>query len=81
MIPQLHQTWVQAKQQNLATLTAQQEQLLQRKQRLERKIQRLLDAYQAEVITLSELQARRQKLSAEIQRLGQETQQLAQTQQ
>jgi site-specific DNA recombinase len=81
VIPQLHQTWVQAKQQNLATLTAQQEQLLQRKQRLERQIQRLLDAYQAEIIPLSELQARRQKLSAEIQRLEQETQQLAQTQQ
>ncbi|MCI0418042.1 MAG: hypothetical protein L0312_02285 [Acidobacteria bacterium] len=48
---------------------------------MERQIQRLLDAYQAEIITLSELQARRQKLNTELQRIEQETQQLARTQQ
>jgi hypothetical protein len=48
---------------------------------LERQIQRLLDAYQAEIISLSELQARRQKLNTELQRIEQETQQLARTQQ
>jgi site-specific DNA recombinase len=77
MIPQLHQTWAQAKQQNLSTLDAQQTQLLQRRQRIERQDQRLLDAYQSEIINLNELQARRQKLSVEIQQIEQEIRQLA----
>src|SRR5262249_40612529 len=47
----------------------------------ERQSQRLLDAYQAEAITLSELQVRRQKLTSEVQRLDLELQQLTQTQQ
>ena len=47
VIPQLHHTWAQAKQQDLTTLTAQHAQVLQRRQRLERQVQRLLDAYQA----------------------------------
>jgi hypothetical protein len=81
VIPHLHQTWAEAKQQNLSGLEAQQAQLLQRRQRLERQDQRLLDAYQAEIITLHELQARRQKLTAAVQRIEQESQQLAHTQQ
>jgi len=81
VIPLLHQTWAEAKQQNLSGLEAQQAQLLQRWQRLERQDQRLLDAYQAEIITLHELQARRQKLAAAVQRIEQESQQLAHTQQ
>jgi site-specific DNA recombinase len=75
VIPQLHQTWAEAKQQNLSALEAQQAQLFQRRQRLERQDQRLLDAYQAEIINLSELQTRRQKLSAELQQLEQESRQ------
>src|SRR5262249_6725925 len=81
VIPTLHQSWAQAKQQNLTALTAQQAQVLQRRQRVERQSQRLLDAYQAEAITLSELQVRRHKLATELQRLDLEVQQLTQTQQ
>ena len=81
VIPQLHQTWAEAKQQNLSALEAQQSQLFQRRQRIERQDQRLLDAYQAEVINLRELQTRRQKLSAELQQIEQESRQLAQTRQ
>lgn len=81
VIPSLHQTWVQAHQQDQVAVVAQQTQLLQRCQRVERQQQRLLDAYQAEVISLSELQARRQKLTAELQQLEQENQHLVQAQQ
>jgi site-specific DNA recombinase len=76
-IPQLHQTWAEAKQQNLSSLEAQQSQLLQRRQRIERQDRRLLDAYQAETINLTELQSRRQKLTAELQQIEQEIRRLA----
>jgi site-specific DNA recombinase len=79
MIPQLHQTWAEAKRQDLSALEAQQAQLLQRRQRIERQDQRLLDAYQAEIINLRELQTRRQKLAGELQQIEQENRQLAQT--
>ena len=52
LMPHLHQAWAQVKQQNISALAAQQAQLLQRRQRLERQSQRLLDAYQAEIISL-----------------------------
>jgi site-specific DNA recombinase len=81
IIPQLHQTWAAAKQQTLSGLEAQHGQLLQRRQRLERQDQRLLDAYQAEIITLRELQTRRQKLAATLQQIEQESRQLAHTRQ
>jgi site-specific DNA recombinase len=81
VIPQLHQTWAEATQHNLAGLEAQQAQLLQRRQRIERQEQRLLDAYQAEILNLQELQARRQKLAAELHQIAQESRQLAHTRQ
>jgi site-specific DNA recombinase len=81
VLPQLHQTWTQTKQHDLTALRAQQTQLQHRRQRLERQSQRLLDAYQTEVITLSELQLRRQKLTTELQQLDRELQQLTHTQQ
>ncbi len=81
VVPQLHQTWAQTKQHDLTALMAQQTQLRQRRQRLERQSQRLLDAYQTEVITLSDLQLRRQKLTTELQQLDRELQQLTHTQQ
>lgn len=81
LIPALHQTWAQAKQQNLSALAAQQGQLLQRRQRRQRQSQRLLDAYQAEIISLDELQSRRKKMTAELHQIAQELQQLTQTQQ
>jgi len=81
VIPQLHQTWAEAKQHSLSGLEAQQAQLLQRQQRLERQDQRLLDAYQAEIINLPELQTRRQKLAAEQHQIAQESQHLAHTRQ
>src|SRR6516162_5112111 len=79
VFPQLHQTWAEAKHHTLAGLEAQQAQLLQRRQRLERQEQRLLDAYQAEIINLQELQTRRQKLAGELQQIAQESHQLAHT--
>jgi site-specific DNA recombinase len=81
MIPHLHQTWATAQQQHLSGLETQQAQLLQRQQRLERQDPRVLDADQSEVITLSELQARRQKLTAAWPQIEQERQQLAHTRQ
>src|SRR5262249_8492145 len=81
LIPQLHQTWAEAKQHTLSGLEAQQAQLLQRRQRIERQDQRLLDAYQAEILNLQELQTRRQKLAAELHQIAQESRQLAHTRQ
>jgi site-specific DNA recombinase len=81
VIPQLHQTWAEAKHHTLAGLEAQQAQLLQRRQRLERQEQRLLDAYQAEIITLQELQTRRQKLAGELHQIAQDSRQFAHTRQ
>ena len=81
MIPHLHHAWAHAKQQNLSAVAAQQEHLHQRQQRLERQSQRLLDAYQADVISLEELQSRRRKITAEWQQIEQEQQQLSRTQQ
>jgi hypothetical protein len=81
VIPYLHQTWVDAKQQTFAGLEAQQAQLLQQRQRIERQDQRLLDAYQAEIITLPELQTRRQKLQGTLQQIEQDLRQLAHTRQ
>jgi site-specific DNA recombinase len=69
MIPQLHPTWVDAKRQDLSALAAQQAQLHQRRQRIERQDQRLLDAYQAESINLRELHTRRQKLAGQWQQI------------
>jgi site-specific DNA recombinase len=71
-IPALHQLWVQAKSTDLEGLAARQIQPLQRQQRLQRQQQRLLDAYQAEVIDLPELTARRQKLTTELQQIERE---------
>jgi hypothetical protein len=71
-MPHWHQSWAQAQQQQDSTLAAQHTQRLQRRQRLERQSQRLLDAYQAEMISLSELQTRRLKLTAEMQQIEQE---------
>ena len=79
-MPTLHQSWAQSKQHDLTALTAQQTQLQQRRQRLERQSERLVDAYQTEIITLSELQLRRQKLTTELQHLDRELQQLTHTQ-
>src|SRR5262245_28109844 len=76
IIPRLHQTWAEAKQQGISTLEEQQSQLRRRRQRIELQDQRLLDAYQAEVIGLSELQSRRQKLLTELQRIDQEIRRL-----
>ncbi len=53
----------------------------QRRQRLERQTQRLLDAYQTEIIKLSELHLRRPKLTAELQQVERELQQLTHSQQ
>jgi hypothetical protein len=51
--------------------------LFQRRQRIERQDRRLLDAYQAEVFNLTELQSRRQKPSSELQQIEQGIRRLA----
>lgn len=81
VMAQLHASWVSAQQQNRTSLSAQQEQLLQRQQRLERQDRRLLDAYQSEVINLSELQTRRQQLAGELAQIQHERQGLARSEQ
>jgi hypothetical protein len=81
LIPALHQTWGQAKQQHISALAAQQAPRLQRRQRLERQSQRFLDASQAESISLDALQSRRKTMTAELHQIAQELQQLMQTQQ
>jgi site-specific DNA recombinase len=73
--PQLHQTGAEAKHHTLSGLEAQQAPLVQRRQRLERQDQRLLDAYQAEILHLQERQTRRQKLAAELYQIAQESRQ------
>jgi Recombinase zinc beta ribbon domain len=72
LLPHLHQSWAQSKHHDLTALTAQQEQLQQRRRRVERQSARLLDAYQTDLITLSELPLRRQKLTTELQPLDHE---------
>jgi site-specific DNA recombinase len=72
VIPHLHQTWAEATPHTRAGLEAQQAQLLQRRLRLARQEQRLLDAYQTEIITLQELHTRRQKLAGELPQIAQD---------
>ena len=79
VIPHLHQTWGEATQPPLSGLEAPQAQLLPRRQRSERQEQRLLDAYQAEILNLQELPARRQKLAAALHQIAQESRHLAHT--
>jgi site-specific DNA recombinase len=81
IIPQLHQTWAHAQHRSRAAQTAQQTQLFQRHQRVERQSQRVLEAYQAEIISLEERQSRRRKLTAEREQIEQERQEFARTQQ
>lgn len=81
IIPCLHQHWVQAKQHDLSTLTAQQEHLRSRQQQLARQSQRLLDAYQAELISLEELRSRCQRITTEVQQIGREQQRVTHAQQ
>ena len=82
LLPHLHQSWAQTKQHDLTALTAQQTQLQHRNASASSgKVERLLDAYQTEIITLSELQLRRQKLTTELHQLDRELQQLTHTQQ
>jgi hypothetical protein len=80
-IPQLHQSWAIAKQQSLTSLSAQQEQLLHRQQRLERQDQRLVDAYQTEIINLEEFKTRRQKLAGELEQIKGQRERLTRTEQ
>lgn len=78
LIPQLHQQWRATKQTDLGQLNAQRELLATRRKRLEGQIQKLVDAYQQEVITLMELKNRRKKLEADIERLRTEENQFTQ---
>jgi site-specific DNA recombinase len=81
VIPRLHQSWVEAHDQQASSLQAQQESLQRRQQRLERQSQRLVDAYQHDIISLEELQRRRQTMAKELQQIDQERQRLVRSQQ
>jgi site-specific DNA recombinase len=81
VIARLHEQWAEAKELNLSQVSARRVQIEQRQQRLERQSQKLLDAYQEEIISLSELKTRRQKLTGELQQLGEEIKQLLTKQQ
>lgn len=77
VLPQLHQTWAQAQQQDLSALTAREKQLREQLTRLERQAQRLLDAYQNAALSLEELQTRQRKLTQERQKAETAAQQTA----
>lgn len=81
VIPQLHQTWAQAREVKHSMFGEHQKQLMERQGRLQQQNQRLLDAYQAEAIGLAELKTRQGKLRGQIQAIEQELQQLQHTQQ
>ena len=81
VIPRLHQSWAEAHDQQASSLQAQQESLQRRQQRLERQSQRLVDAYQHDIISLEELQRRRQTIASELQQIDQERQRLVRSQQ
>jgi site-specific DNA recombinase len=79
VLPHRHQTWANAKPQTLSGLEAQHAPWVPRRQRLERQDERVLDAYQAEMMTRSALQARRPKLAAAVQQIEQERRHLVHT--
>jgi len=81
VIPRLHQSWVEAQDQKDSSLQAQHESLNRRGQRLERQSQRLVDAYQHDIISLEELQRRRQMIATELHQIDQERQRLVRSQQ
>ena len=81
VIPRLHQSGVEAHDQQASSLQAQHEGLRTRQQRLERQSQRLVDAYQHAIISLEELRSRRQAITSELRQLEQERQRLARSQQ
>jgi site-specific DNA recombinase len=81
VIPRLHQSWVEAHDQKDSSLQAQHESLNRRGQRLERQSQRLVDAYQHDIISLEELQRRRQTIATELHQIDQERQRLVRSQQ
>jgi site-specific DNA recombinase len=81
VIPRLHQSWVEAHDQQASSLQAQQESLQRRHQRLERQSHRFVDAYQHDLSSLEELQRRRQTIASELQQMDQERQRLVRSQQ
>jgi len=81
VIPRLHQSWVEAQDQQASSLSAQQEGLRKRQQRLERQSQRLVDAYQNDILSLEELRSRRQTITSELRQIDHERQRLAHSQQ
>jgi hypothetical protein len=81
VIPRLHQSWVEAHDQKDSGLQTQHKSLQRRGQRLERQSQRLVDAYQHDIISLEELQRRRQAITNELHPIDQECQGLVRSQQ
>jgi site-specific DNA recombinase len=81
VIPRLHQSWAEAHNQQASNLQAQHDSLQMRQQRLERQSQRLVDAYQHDIISLEELRRRRQTIATELQQIEYERQRLIRSQQ
>jgi len=80
VIPSLHAEWSKT-QNSLSCIEHQRNQIQSRKQKLERRIQKLIDAYQIDVITLTELSSRRKRIEADIQLLNTEEKNLLEQQQ
>lgn len=80
MIATMHQEWRTSKVANTQHLSAQLDSLTKRKERLEKQSQRLIDAYQEDVITLTELKARRKKMQQDIEYINLQLHQLGRQQ-
>lgn len=80
VIPSLHAEWSKT-QNSLSCIEDQRNQILSRRQKLERRIQKLIDAYQLDVITLTELSSRRKRIEADIKQLNIEEKNLLEQQQ
>ncbi len=80
VIPSLHAEWSKT-QNSLSCIEHQRNQIQSRRQKLERRIQKLIDAYQIDVITLTELSSRRKRIETDIQLLNTEEKNLLEQQQ
>jgi hypothetical protein len=80
VIPSLHAEWSKT-QNSLSCIEHQRSQIQSRRQKLEGQIQKLIDTYQIDVITLTELSSRRKRLESDIKRQNTEEKNLLEQQQ
>lgn len=80
VITVLHQEWAKSTYSDMLQFNGQLESLTKRRERLEKQTQKLVDAYQEDAITLTELKSRRKKLQSDINQILMEEAQLSQHQ-